>query len=293
MEADEEGTMEDGPVSLRSSEPIFPVADVVATVRYYREVLGFREGWTWGEPPDFGGVRWGRVGAMFALQSGPEAPVGGQWHSFFVEGIDALHDLHRRSGAAICSPLEAKPWGLREYTVRDLNGNYLRFGQRGSDRSATAGREPARDVAIVERLPTPEELQALLRAVGWASDDRPDRAAKALAGARFGVVAVAGGHPVGSGMVLGDGATFAYLKDIAVRPEWQGRGIGTRIVEALLAILRRSEPRGMLVTLFTGQHLAEFYERFGFAGPERLYGMSLMIEGRPAPEGDGAKREAG
>ena len=36
----------------------------------------------------------------------------------------------------------------------------------------------------------------------------------------------------------------------------------------------------MLVTLFTGQHLAEFYERFGFSGPETLYGMSLTIEGR-------------
>ena len=283
--------MDDGRFTLRGSEPIFPVADVVATVRYYREVLGFREGWTWGKPPDFGGARWGKVGAMFSLQPEPGAPIGGQWHSFFVEGIDALHDLHRRNGAAICSPLEAKPWGLREYTVRDLNGHYLRFGQRGSDRSATAGREPATDVAIVERLPTPEEHQEVLRAVGWAHDDRTDRAATALAGARFGVVALAGGRVVGSGMVLGDGATFAYLKDIIVRPEWQGRGIGTRIVGALLAILRRGDPDGMLVTLFTGQHLAEFYERAGFAGPERLYGMSLTIEGRRGPEQDGAMEE--
>src|SRR3954453_4195897 len=103
--------MEDGLVTIRASEPIFPVADVVATVRYYREVLGFREGWTWGNPPDFGGVRWGKVGAMFALQSGSDAKVGGQWHSFFVEEIDALHNFHVRNGAAIYSALEAKPWG--------------------------------------------------------------------------------------------------------------------------------------------------------------------------------------
>jgi GNAT superfamily N-acetyltransferase len=94
-------------------------------------------------------------------------------------------------------------------------------------------------------------------------------------------------------MVLGDGATFAYLKDVIVLPEWQGRGIGTRIVHALLTILRRSDPRGMLVTLFTGQHLADFYERFGFAGPERLYGMSLMIEGRLGDSEDAAKGAAG
>jgi hypothetical protein len=38
---------------------------------------------------------------------------------------------------------EAKTWGIREYTVRDLDGQYLRFGQPGSDRSARAGRERA------------------------------------------------------------------------------------------------------------------------------------------------------
>ena len=181
--------------------------------------------------------------------------------------------------------------------MRDLNGHYLRFGQRGSDRSATAGRGPANDVAIVERLPTPDEYLGLVRAVGWArgdqaDGDQTDRAARALAGARFGVVAVDGGRTIGSGMVLGDGATLAYLKDIMVRPEWQGRGIGTRIVDALLAVLRRSEHDGMLVTLFTGQHLADFYEPFGFSGPEKLYGMSLAIERPAGREAAGAAGEA-
>jgi GNAT superfamily N-acetyltransferase len=279
--------MEDARVTIRSSEPIFPVADVVATVRYYREVLGFAEEWLWGEPPEVGGVRWGKVGAMFAHQSGPVATINGQWHSFFVEGIDALYSLHIRNGATIYSPLEAKPWGLREYTIRDLNGHYLRFGQRGSDRAA--GREPATTVEIIDRLPTPEEYWALLDAVGWAHSDR---VGKALSGARFGVVAVEGGGVVGMGMVLGDGAGFAYLKDIIVRPEWQCRGIGTRIVESLLTIIRRLAPDGMLVTLFTGQHLAEFYERFGFSGPEKLYGMSLSIKRLPEPKVEGALDEA-
>ena len=182
--------MGDRRVSLLGSEPIFAVADVCATVRYYHDVLGFTDTWLWGEPPDFGGARWGKIGVMFAQQSGPDPKIGGQCHSFFVHGIDALYDLHGSKGATIFSSLEAKPWGLREYTVRDLNGHYLRFGQRNTDRSATAGREPANTVAIVERLPNVEEHMDLLRAVEWADIESLDRVRKGLAGARFGVVAI-------------------------------------------------------------------------------------------------------
>jgi GNAT superfamily N-acetyltransferase len=264
--------------SIQRSEPIFPVADVAATVRYYCDVLGFGGDWLWGNPPEFGVVRWGKIAVMFALQSARDTEIRGQWHCFFVDGVDGLYNFHERNGATIHSVLEAKPWGLREYTVRDLNGHFLRFGQGGSDRSATAGRESASAVAIVERLPTALEHGQLMHAVGWADSARPERAARALAGARFGVVALDGSRAVGTGLVLGDGATFAYLKDIAVLPEWQGRGVGSRIVQALLAIIRRTSPDDVLVTLFTGKVLAEFYEKFGFCGPDMgLYGMSLRI----------------
>jgi hypothetical protein len=58
-----------------------------------------------------------------------------------------------------------------------------------------------------------------------------------------------------------------------------GPRVGLRIVEAMLAIIRRTAPDRMLVTLFTGQNLAEFYGKLGFCGPESgLYGMSLRID---------------
>src|SRR3954470_21961953 len=68
------------------------------------------------------------------------------------------------------------------------------------------------------------------------------------------------------------------VKDIMVLPEWQCRGVGSRIVQALLAIIRREAVDGMLVALFTGQGLAAFYEQFGFRGPDAgLYGMTQRI----------------
>jgi GNAT superfamily N-acetyltransferase len=267
-----------GPISLLGSEPIFAVADVVAAVRYYSRVLGFPDEWLWGDPPGFGGVRWGKIGVMFSQQRAPDAVVGGQWHAFLVDGTDRLYDLHKRNGATIFSPLEAKPWGMREYTVRDLNGHFLRFGQPERDRSATTGREPATAVTTVERLPTLEEYLVLAHDARFAARTASDRAAKVLAGARSGVVAVDGDRVVGAGLVVGDGVTFAYLRDIVVLPDWQGRGVGSRIVQRLLALIRQPAPEDMLVTLFTGQDRASFYEQFGFRGPEAgLYGMTLCI----------------
>jgi GNAT superfamily N-acetyltransferase len=215
---------------------------------------------------------------MFAQHSDSNAQIGGQWHAFFVDGINALYGYHQRLGASIVSPLEAKPWGLREYTVRDLNGHYLRFGQSGADRPPLAGPGLEHSVRLEERLPTETEYSELVRAVGWAETVRPDTAREALGAARLGVVAMEDGRAVGAGLVLGDGTTFAYLKDIMVHPDRKGRRIGTRIVHALLAMIRRRNPDDMLVALFTGQNLRDFYEQFGFSGPEcGLYGMSLKV----------------
>jgi GNAT superfamily N-acetyltransferase/uncharacterized glyoxalase superfamily protein PhnB len=267
---------------LIRSDGILAVSDVIGAVRYYADVLGFGDEWTWGEPPDFGGVRWGKVSVMFCLQSELAARVAGHQHAFVVEGIDALHALHHRNGAEIISPLEAKPWGLREYTVRDLNGYHLRFGAPHSEGPAREGTGRPRSFTIVERKPAADEILSLFDAVGWSNPANRHIAPIALANSLHGVVAVDGESVVGCGLVVGDAATFFYLKDIIVRPECQGQGIGTAIVEALMAYIRRTARSGALVGLFTPKHLANFYGRFGFLGPdERVNGMCLEVQGGP------------
>ena len=125
---------------LIRSDGVLAVADVSASVRFYRDQLGFGDEWTWGDPPDFGGVRWGKVNVMFCLQPQLAAHISGHQHAFAVERIDDLYALHEHNGVQIISPLEAKPWGLREYTVRDLNGYHLRFGEPYSEESRRAAR---------------------------------------------------------------------------------------------------------------------------------------------------------
>jgi uncharacterized glyoxalase superfamily protein PhnB len=45
----------------------------------------------------------------------------------FAEDIDGSYEELKSSGANIVEPLERKPWGLRQFTVMDLDGNLFYF----------------------------------------------------------------------------------------------------------------------------------------------------------------------
>src|SRR5689334_11745856 len=105
------------PSDISSSQAILAVADVMTAIRFYRDRLGFTHEWVWGDPPDFGGVSWGKVNLMFNLAPELASKVAGHQHAFMVTGIDRLYERHRQNGVPIVSPLGAKPWGLREYTA--------------------------------------------------------------------------------------------------------------------------------------------------------------------------------
>ena len=118
------------PGPIVKSEAILATADVAATIRFYREELGFTNEWFWDDPPTHGGVEWGDIDLMFQKNVELAKHVEGHQHYFFVTGVDELHARHQQNGVSIISPLERKPWGMREYTVRDPNGYHLRFGEQ-------------------------------------------------------------------------------------------------------------------------------------------------------------------
>ena len=122
-------------VSIRSSEPIFPVADVVATVRYYRDVLGFSEEWVWGEPPDFACVARDEVELFLSLTT--QRVASGSWLSIFVQDVDALYEDYKTRGAIIRQPPTEYPWGMREMNVEDLDGHRFRLGTDGGTENRT------------------------------------------------------------------------------------------------------------------------------------------------------------
>ena len=41
---------------------------------------------------------------------------------------DAIYAEYRKSGAEIVDDIETKPWAMREFTIRDPDGNRFRIG---------------------------------------------------------------------------------------------------------------------------------------------------------------------
>ena len=112
--------------------PQLPVADVEETQRYYRDVLGFKIGFTRGD--GFGSVQYG-TSEIFLARS--DTPRPGSCCCVRVDDADELFAIYRERGAKIVEPIANKSWGMREFTIEDPNGHYFRIGH--STRSAPGG----------------------------------------------------------------------------------------------------------------------------------------------------------
>ncbi|HZI94768.1 MAG TPA: VOC family protein [Patescibacteria group bacterium] len=102
-----------------------PVSDVLAAVEFYTTKLGFRTGFTWGDPPTVAGVNLGHV--QLFLKQGTPNPRGCSVY-FVVGNADELYEFQRANGVDVVLSPEDRPYGLRDYRVRDLHGYELSFG---------------------------------------------------------------------------------------------------------------------------------------------------------------------
>ncbi len=103
------------------------VSDVAAAVEFYTKKLGFWVAFAEGDPPTFAGVNLGDV--QIFLRRGTPCPDGCVVY-FLVGDADELHGFHRANGVEIAQALDDRPYHIRDYTVRDLDGNYLCFDHR-------------------------------------------------------------------------------------------------------------------------------------------------------------------
>jgi len=116
-----------------SAVPVIGTADVENTVRYFEQTLGFKQQWIWGDPPVYAGVKAG--GALLYITHDPDLAIAIRERQLrpdiflWVTDIDRVYEQHRAKTADIVEDLTARPWGARQYVVREPNGYRLKVAE--------------------------------------------------------------------------------------------------------------------------------------------------------------------
>ncbi|QIL21152.1 GNAT family N-acetyltransferase [Thermomonas sp. HDW16] len=134
-------------------------------------------------------------------------------------------------------------------------------------------------IRLVERFPGVADY-VRMRALTGLSPKSEEAARRSLGNTTFGVSLLRGEEVVGMGRIIGDGACFHFVVDIAVDPALQGQGLGKRIMGALDAWLRVNALPTAHVSLFADGDAKHLYEKYGFAQSEKSVGMFYRVSPR-------------
>jgi len=104
-----------------------------------------------------------------------------------------------------------------------------------------------------------EELARVYELAGLGKIRVPDKIELAFRNSLLKVFAFEENRLVGAGRALSDGVWRAAIYDVAVLPEYQSLGIGSRIIEYLV-----QNACVDVITLYAAPGKEAFYEQFGF-----------------------------
>jgi uncharacterized glyoxalase superfamily protein PhnB len=122
-----------GDSQIHSTVPVVSTDDIAKSLAYYQDVLGFAIDFQYGDPPVYAGVNSGAAEIYFTHSPDFVKLVAdhGLHPDIFIWVSDAnrYFNLHVKNGAEIIEAIADRPWGARQYVVRDPNGYYLKFAQ--------------------------------------------------------------------------------------------------------------------------------------------------------------------
>lgn len=113
---------------FESVAPLLSVDELKNALDWYQRVLGFQIAWTWSEPAYLASVCRERVELNLG-ERGKAGPPGASRVYIRLQGVDAYFERVSKAGAEIATPIADRPYGLRDFCVRDPSGNQLDFGQ--------------------------------------------------------------------------------------------------------------------------------------------------------------------
>lgn len=105
-----------------------------------------------------------------------------------------------------------------------------------------------------------EQLSSLRESVGW------NRMEKELSNPKmtsyYHIAAFEDNELIGYVDCISNGVTDAYIQDLMVKPWYQGKGIGSELMNKMIEYLKESHI--YMISVIFDENLKSFYERFGF-----------------------------
>ena len=124
---------------------------------------------------------------------------------------------------------------------------------------------------------TPEEYMEMRKLVGWGMFPL-EQAQQGLENSFILACFRVDGKPVALGRAVSDHGYVVYIADVIVAPEYQGNGLGRKIMEYLLEQIKASMKPGyrVMISLLAAKGKEEFYNKFGFVDrPNEAFGCGM------------------
>ena len=120
-------------------------------------------------------------------------------------------------------------------------------------------------IKYIERFPTPAEYNMLTDSVGWGTR-KEHIIEEALKNTLYSLCVYDDDKLIGYGRLLGDKTIFLYIHSVMVLPEYQGKNVGTGIINKLLEQVNEYKKVNPYIRTYLGAAKGKesFYEKFGF-----------------------------
>jgi len=119
------------PKKFHHVNPFLPVINLKDTLNFYRDKLGFYDEWIWEEID--GGIRRDEMRLMFQQAPGYTQLINSENCRFvlmwFVDNADEIYSEYKENKIEIVNEIADRPWGTREFSIRDINGYEIRVAE--------------------------------------------------------------------------------------------------------------------------------------------------------------------